>query len=200
MPERKSAKINAYRNRRLPEEKPAKTTLTKPPLARVKARTPGECVRDGPTVREKREKACKVATTSGGASERLPAPMVPFFVLPFMSSCVLLRSVDSLRLRADLEASTALASPLKFPGCGGSFSSVAPAKLPERGGSYSSIARLGGLAVAVKKMRSQRVPVWIGELVDDSPVVVEEEMVRFAMEGGPTSDSLLDLQVAGFGF
>lgn len=53
----------------------------------------------------------------------------------------------------------------------------------------------------MKKMRSQRVPVWIGELVDDSPVVVaEEEMVRFAMEGGPTSDSLLDLQVAGFGF
>ena len=52
--------------------------------------------------REKREKACKVATASGGASERVPAPMVPFFVLPFMSSCVLLRSVDSLRLPADL--------------------------------------------------------------------------------------------------
>ncbi|KAF2543168.1 hypothetical protein F2Q68_00029442 [Brassica cretica] len=29
------------KSRRLPEEKPAKTTLTKPPLARVEARTPG---------------------------------------------------------------------------------------------------------------------------------------------------------------
>ncbi|WZY99168.1 hypothetical protein YC2023_071497 [Brassica napus] len=38
-----------------------------------------------------------------------------------------------------VEASTALASPLKFPDYGGSFSSVALAKLPERGGSYSFI-------------------------------------------------------------
>ncbi|CAG7902253.1 unnamed protein product, partial [Brassica rapa] len=86
-----------------------------------------------------REKGCKVATASGGASERVPAPLVPFFVLPLMSSCGCSDLAILSDMRADLEASTALASPLKFPGCGGSFSSVASAKLPERGGSYSSI-------------------------------------------------------------
>ncbi|KAL0761632.1 hypothetical protein Bca101_077782 [Brassica carinata] len=43
-------------------------------------------------------------------------------------------------MRADLEAYTALASPIKFPGCGGFFSSVAPFKFPERGCSYRSMA------------------------------------------------------------
>ncbi|CAG7896794.1 unnamed protein product, partial [Brassica rapa] len=39
-----------------------------------------------------------------------------------------------------IEAYTALASPIKFPGCGGFLSFVAPVKSPERGGSYRSIA------------------------------------------------------------
>ncbi|KAG5409630.1 hypothetical protein IGI04_005949 [Brassica rapa subsp. trilocularis] len=119
-----------------------------------------------------------------------------------------------------VEASTALASPLKFPGCGGSFSSVAPATLPERGGSYSSIVagfwslssilgfsfflfdgapgRFGGRGEEGEESKSSGVD---GESADDSPVVVEEEeMLRIAMEGGPTSDSLLGLRVAGFGY
>ncbi|KAF2567384.1 hypothetical protein F2Q68_00026004 [Brassica cretica] len=65
--------------------------------------------------------------------------MAPFFVIPFKSSCVGSDMSILSDMRADLEASTALASPLKFPGCGGFFSSVASAKLPERGGSYSFI-------------------------------------------------------------
>ncbi|CAG7885901.1 unnamed protein product, partial [Brassica rapa] len=78
-------------------------------------------------------------TAPGGASERVPVPMAPFFVIPFKSSCVGSDLSILSDMRADLEASTALASPLKFPGCGGFFSSVASAKLPERGGSYSFI-------------------------------------------------------------
>ncbi|CAN7013116.1 unnamed protein product [Brassica oleracea var. botrytis] len=65
--------------------------------------------------------------------------MAPFFVIPFKSSCVGSDMSILSDMRADLEASTALASPLKFPGCGGFFSSVASTKLPELGGSYSFI-------------------------------------------------------------
>nr|VDD09838.1 unnamed protein product [Brassica oleracea] len=43
--------------------------------------------------------------------------MALFLVILFKSSGVLIRVV---------EAYTALASPIKFPGCGGFFSSVAP--------------------------------------------------------------------------
>uniref|UniRef100_A0A0D3DDL7 Uncharacterized protein n=1 Tax=Brassica oleracea var. oleracea TaxID=109376 RepID=A0A0D3DDL7_BRAOL len=65
--------------------------------------------------------------------------MAPFFVIPFKSSCVGSDMSILSDMRADLEASTALASPSKFPGYGGFFSSVASAKLPEREGSYSFI-------------------------------------------------------------
>ncbi|CAN7102140.1 unnamed protein product [Brassica rapa subsp. narinosa] len=57
--------------------------------------------------------------------------MALFLVIPFKFS--------SLFLFRDVEAPIALASPIKFLGCGGFFSSVASAKLPERGDSYSSI-------------------------------------------------------------
>ncbi|KAH0923892.1 LOW QUALITY PROTEIN: hypothetical protein HID58_023910 [Brassica napus] len=89
----------------------------------------------------------------------------------------------ALFLFRDVEAPIALASPIKFLGCGGFFSSVASAKLPERGDSYSSIAYLGGLAIAVKKVWSLRALVWLGESVGGSPVVVEAAvMLWIAME------------------
>ncbi|KAF2557968.1 hypothetical protein F2Q68_00018122 [Brassica cretica] len=58
-----------------------------------------------------------------------------------------------------LEAYTALASPIKLPGCGGFFSYVAPVKLPERGGSYRSMAAgfctLSSLLGTMKDIRSK---------------------------------------------
>ncbi|KAH0864918.1 hypothetical protein HID58_082129, partial [Brassica napus] len=105
------------------------------------------------------------ATASGGASERVPAPLAPFLVIPFKPSCdrlsATLLPLDSRRggrsgrssfqrrfWSRDVEVPIALASPLKFPGCGGFVSSAAPAKLPERGGSDNSIVAVGsGLLV-----------------------------------------------------
>ncbi|KAF3559492.1 hypothetical protein F2Q69_00016384 [Brassica cretica] len=80
------------------------------------------------------------ATASGGASERVPAPLAPFLVIPFKPSCGCSNLSGISDMRADLEAPIALQSPLKFPGCGGFVSSAAPAKLLERGGSDSSIS------------------------------------------------------------
>ncbi|KAH0894380.1 hypothetical protein HID58_056809 [Brassica napus] len=151
-----------------------------------------------------------------GADGSLPCYSVQVFVSLF-------RSVDSLRhargsggvLIRVVEAYTALASPIKFPGCGGFFSYVAPVKFPEHGGSYRSMAAgfctligsglldeflvggrwklsgvkavLGGLAVEVKKVRSLSAPVWRGESVGDSPVVVEMEMMVRITRRRPTS-------------
>ncbi|KAH0862180.1 hypothetical protein HID58_079391 [Brassica napus] len=76
--------------------------------------------------------------------------MAPFLFISLKSSCGcsdlsllsdILADLDlqfSVVLVRDVKAPIALASPIKIPGCGGFFSSVAPAKLPERGGSYSS--------------------------------------------------------------
>ncbi|KAG5414328.1 hypothetical protein IGI04_001895 [Brassica rapa subsp. trilocularis] len=84
-----------------------------------------------------------------------------------------------------VEAYTALASPIKFPGCGSFFSSVAPVKSPEHGGSYRSSD--AGFCPLV---RSLRAPVWRGESMGDSPAVVETKMrVRIARRR-PTSVSL----------
>ena len=40
--------------------------------------------------------ACKAAPASGGASERVPAPVAPFLLILFKSSCGVLRFVASL--------------------------------------------------------------------------------------------------------
>ncbi|WZZ84102.1 hypothetical protein YC2023_104674 [Brassica napus] len=102
------------------------------------------------------EKAIKKATASGGASARVPAPMALFLgfvprrsVLGKSSSSGYAARREETRhsdllfrgvLIRDVEAYTALASPIKLPGCGGSFSYVAPIMFPERGGSYRSMA------------------------------------------------------------
>ncbi|CAF1924284.1 unnamed protein product, partial [Brassica napus] len=97
------------------------------------------CTSNSPSL-TKREKAFKTATASGGASERVPAPLALFLVIPLKSSWVYSDLSILSDMRAALEAYTALASPIKLQGCGGFFSSVAPVKLPERGSSYRSMA------------------------------------------------------------
>lgn len=47
----KAGQDQRFESRRLPEEKLAKTTLTKPPLVRIKARTPGVDADENPTNR-----------------------------------------------------------------------------------------------------------------------------------------------------
>ncbi|KAG5391700.1 hypothetical protein IGI04_021663 [Brassica rapa subsp. trilocularis] len=93
--------------------------------------------RDNVEVRErKRERvASNAAPASGGASERVPAPVALFL---FISLRIDKSSIQRRFWCRDVEAPLALASPIKVPDCGGFSSSVMPAKLPERGGSYSS--------------------------------------------------------------
>ncbi|KAH0885860.1 hypothetical protein HID58_061956 [Brassica napus] len=123
-------------------------------LWRSKSKT--EMREKGSLRRRRKRSRAGPATASGGASERVPAPLAPFLVIPFKPSCGCSNLSGISDMRADLgrsgrssfqrrfwsrdvEAPIALQSPLKFPGCGGFVSSAAPAKLLERGGSDSSI-------------------------------------------------------------